>query len=94
MMRTVTFFALALLAASSCAPSSTYQKDSTTGFCFKAEGVRTARCHAEMAACLRSESTLHDQYPYATIESTCHRHSLGQLDTSQVAESFAETYNP
>lgn len=87
MIRTVTILGLGLFLGASCASSSTFKKDSSSGYCFKAEGLRTARCHTEMTSCLRSESTLRDVYPFATIESSCHQRSHGILEVQQVAES-------
>jgi hypothetical protein len=44
-----------------------------------------------MTACLRSESTLHDVYPFATIETACHQRSHGTLLVSPVANSTLGT---
>jgi hypothetical protein len=94
MIRTVTLLGLGLLATASCASSSTFKKDSSSGYCFKAEGLSSARCHTEMAACLRSQSTLHDVYPFATIESSCHQRPHGILEVQQVAESTPDQRGP
>ena len=90
MTRTLTLIALGLFASASCASSSTYMKGSSSGYCFKAEGVRTARCHTEMAACVRSESTLHDLYPFANIESSCQMRSHGAIVVPQVADATTD----
>jgi hypothetical protein len=84
MQRPVKILALGLFLLAGCAPGTAYQKDSSEGFCFKAEDLRHSRCYAEYETCTRRESSASN---HTKIQSECQRSGYGILNTERVAHS-------
>jgi len=61
-----------LLGAVSCTPYTVASiRGPADGYCFKAEGVSKMRCYDEKNECLKHQSIIHDNHPYAEITFEC-----------------------
>jgi hypothetical protein len=86
MHRPVKLLALGLFLLAGCAPSTAYQKDSSDGYCFRAEGLSQARCYAQYETCSRREKNIGR---VAQIQSECEFQSSGVLSVKSVARTMS-----